>query len=391
MGSPSRKARCFEDRSRFTSALGPAAAEPVLPKKICSCSVAPNICFLKMTNDERFMRSALAEARKAVGRTSPNPAVGAVLVVQNRIVSRGHHRQAGNAHAEIECLRDLRGRVPKNATLYVTLEPCSTKGRTGACTDQIIRAGVHSVVIGATDPNPRHRGRGVEVLRDAGVEVRTGILAEECAILNEAFNKWIATGIPFVIAKCGMSLDGRLTRPKKESRWLTSATARRHAQTLRAQTDAILVGADTIRMDNPRLTVRRTSQHRQPARVVITRSGKIPGDAHVFTDRYAKNTRVYQNGTLPAILADLGAKNITSLMIEGGGRVLGQALDERLIDKVQIYVAPILTGGPIVSFGGRGADRAQDGARLERVRFEKIGPDICVTGYPKYGHAARKE
>jgi diaminohydroxyphosphoribosylaminopyrimidine deaminase / 5-amino-6-(5-phosphoribosylamino)uracil reductase len=343
-----------------------------------------------MSNDERFMRSALAEARKAVGRTSPNPAVGAVLVVQNRIIARGHHRQAGKPHAEIECLRNLRRKVPKNATLYVTLEPCSTKGRTGACTDQIIRAGVNSVVIGATDPNPRHRGRGVEVLRDAGVEVRTGVLAEECAVLNEAFNKWIATGIPFVIAKCGMSLDGRLTRPKKESRWLTSATARRHAQKLRAQIDAILVGADTIRIDNPRLTVRSASHPRQPARVIITRSGKIPRDAHVFTDRFAKNTCVYRNETLPAILADLGAKNITSLVIEGGGRVLGQALDERLIDKVQIYVAPILSGGPIVAFSGRGAGRTQDGAHLERVRFEKIGPDICVTGYPKYDRGPKE-
>ena len=270
----------------------------------------------------------------------------------------------------------------------MTLEPCSTKGRTGACTDQILRAGVKSIVIGATDPNPRHRGRGIEILRDAGIEVRTGVLAEECALLNETFNKWIATGIPFVIAKCGMSLDGRLTRPKKESRWLTSVTARRHAQTLRAQSDAVLVGADTIRIDNPRLTVRRASHHRQPVRVVLTRSGKIPGDAHVFTDRFAKNTRVYRNETLPAILADLGARNITSLIIEGGGRVLGQALDERLIDKVQIYVAPILTGGPIVAFGGRGALRTHHGAHLERVRFEKIGPDICVTGYPKYDRAA---
>jgi len=343
-----------------------------------------------MSNDERFMRSTLSEARKAVGQTSPNPAVGAVLVVRNRIVASGHHRQAGKPHAEIECLRDFRRKVPRDATLYVTLEPCSTKGRTGACTDQIIQAGVKSVVIGATDPNPRHRGRGVEILRDAGIEVRTGVLAEECAVLNEAFNKWIATGIPFVIAKCGMSLDGRLTRPKKESRWLTSATARRHAHTLRAQMDAILVGADTIRIDNPRLTVRSASHHRQPARIVITRSGKIPGDAHVFTDRFAKNTCVYRNETLPAILANLGAKKVTSVLIEGGGRVLGRALDERLIDKVRIYVAPILTGGPIVAFSGRGALRTRDSAHLERVKFEKIGRDICVTGYPKYDHTAKE-
>src|SRR2546427_7337389 len=234
-----------------------------------------------MNDDERFMRTALSEARKSFGQTSPNPAVGAVLVVGKRIVARGHHRQAGKPHAEIECLRNFRRKVPRSAMLYVTLEPCSTKGRTGACTDQILRAGVKSVVIGATDPNPRHRGRGIEILRDARIEVRTGVLAEECALLNEAFNKWIATGIPFVIAKCGMSLDGRLTRPEGEPRWITSATARRHTQTLRGQTDAILIGAETLRIDNPRLTVRGRGQVPQPMRVVMTRSGKLPQNARL--------------------------------------------------------------------------------------------------------------
>jgi diaminohydroxyphosphoribosylaminopyrimidine deaminase/5-amino-6-(5-phosphoribosylamino)uracil reductase len=343
---------------------------------------------LKMSNDERFMRSALSEARKSIGQTSPNPAVGAVLVVGNRIVARGHHRQAGYPHAEIECIRSFRRKVPKNAALYVTLEPCSTTGRTGACTDQIIRAGVKSVVIGATDPNPRHRGHGVEILRDAGIEVRTGVLAEECAELNESFNKWIATGIPFVIAKCGMSLDGRLTRPEGESRWITSAIARRHAQTLRGQTDAILIGAETLRIDNPRLTARGRRQLRQPVRVVMTRSGKLPRSARFFTDRFAKNSFVYRKMSLGVVLAELGQKKVTSVMIEGGGNLLGHALDERLIDKVQIYVAPIFTGGPIVAFGGRGAVRTHDAAHLERVKFEKIGPDICVTGYPKYDRAA---
>ena len=338
---------------------------------------------------ERFMRSALAEARKSIGQTSPNPAVGAVLVVGNRIVARGHHRRAGSPHAEIECLRSFRRKIPKNATLYVTLEPCSTRGRTGACTDEIIRAGVNSVVIGATDPNPRHRGRGIEILRSAGIEVRAGGLAEECAALNESFNKWIATGIPFVIAKCGMSLDGRLTRPEGEPRWITSATARRHTQTLRGQTDAILIGAETLRVDNPRLTVRGRRQVHQPMRVVMTRSGKLPRNARLFTDRFAKNSFVYRKMPLGVVLAELGQKEITSVMIEGGGDLLGHALDERLIDKVQIYVAPILTGGPIVAFGGRGAHRTHDGAHLERVKFEKIGPDICVTGYPKYDRGER--
>src|SRR5437588_8252061 len=260
---------------------------------------------------ERFMRSALAEARKCFGQTSPNPAVGAILVVGNRIIARGHHRRAGFPHAEIECLRSFRRKLPKNATLYVTLEPCSTRGRTGACTDEIIRAGVNSVVIGATDPNPRHRGRGLQILRDAGIEVKAGGLAEECAALNESFNKWIATGIPFVIAKCGMSLDGRLTRPEKESRWITSAAARRHAQMLRGQTDAILIGAETLRIDNPRLTVRGQRQVRQPVRVVITRSGKIPRHARFFTDRFAKNSFVYRKMALGVVLAELGQKKVT--------------------------------------------------------------------------------
>jgi diaminohydroxyphosphoribosylaminopyrimidine deaminase/5-amino-6-(5-phosphoribosylamino)uracil reductase len=337
---------------------------------------------------ELFMRSALSEARKSVGQTSPNPAVGAVLVIGNRIVARGHHRQTGFPHAEIECLRSYRRKVPKDATLYVTLEPCSTTGRTGACTDQIVGAGIKSVVIGANDPNPRHRGRGLQILREAGIKVTAGVLAEECAALNESFNKWIATGIPFVIAKCGMSLDGRLTRPERESRWITSATARRHAQILRAETDAILIGAETLRTDNPRLTVRGRRQIRQPVRVVMTRSGKLPRNARFFTDCFAKNSFVYRKMPLGVVLAELGQKKITSVLIEGGGDLLGHALDERLIDKVQIYVAPIFTGGPVVAFGGHGALRTHDSAHLERVKFEKIGPDICVTGYPKYDRAA---
>ena len=239
---------------------------------------------------EKPLTRDLREARKAVGHTSPNPAVGAVLFSRNCIVSRGYHRGPGLPHAEIDCLRKFKRDVPKDAVLYVTLEPCSSVGRTGACTDALIHAGVKSVVIGTMDPNPQHRGRAAEILRNAGIEVRFGILAEGCAVLNEAFNKWIATGIPFVIAKCGMSLDGRLTRPKKESRWLTSGAARRHAQQLRAQMDAILVGANTVRIDNPRLTVRDIRGVRQPLRVVLTRSGKLPPQARILTDRGAKRS-----------------------------------------------------------------------------------------------------
>jgi diaminohydroxyphosphoribosylaminopyrimidine deaminase/5-amino-6-(5-phosphoribosylamino)uracil reductase len=240
------------------------------------------------------------------------------------------------------------------------------------------------VVIGATDPNPRHRGRGLELLQSAGIEVRSGVLAEECAGLNEAFNKWIATGIPFVIAKCGMSLDGRLTRPKKEGRWITSAAARGHAQKLRVESDAILVGAETLRTDNPRLTRRGAGNSSQPIRVVITRSGKLPSRAHIFTDRHAKKSMVYRDLPLAAVLADLGKKDVVSLTIEGGGEVLGHALDQRLIDKVQIYIAPIFTGGGVPAFAGGGARSTSRSARLDRIGFERVGPDLCLTGYPKY-------
>ena len=339
-------------------------------------------------NDARFMRAALTEAAKGIGHTSPNPTVGAVLVIRNRIVARGHHRQAGLPHAEIECLRNFGRAIPKDAVLYVTLEPCSTVGRTAACTSEIVKAGIKTIVIGTIDVNPRHSGRGIELLRGAGIQVRVGVLEDECAALNEAFNKWIVTGRPFVTAKCGMSLDGRLTRPPDESRWITSSDARRHAQTLRSYVDAILVGAETLRTDNPRLTARGIGRARQPLRVVLTRSGKLPQSAHLFTDRFAKRTCVYRRKSLRFVLRELGRQNVTSVLIEGGGDVLGQAVDEKLIDKIQIYLGPIFTGGPIIAFPGRGAGRTENAARLERVRHGRIGHNLCITGYPNYSGTA---
>jgi diaminohydroxyphosphoribosylaminopyrimidine deaminase/5-amino-6-(5-phosphoribosylamino)uracil reductase len=331
--------------------------------------------------DEKFMRAALDEAKKALGLTSPNPAVGAVLVVDERIVSKGHHREAGRAHAEIECLRNFRAPVPPSARLYVTLEPCSTAGRTGPCTDAIIRARVKNVVIGATDVNPRHCGKGVLGLRNAGIKVREGICAEECMRLNETFNKWIVTGRPFVIAKCGMSLDGRLTRPTSEPRSITSYAARRDAHQLRARVDAVLVGAETVRSDNPRLTVRGVRGARQPWRVVLTRSGRLPRQGFLFSDKFAARTLIYQRKPLTAVLKDLGKRGITSVMIEGGGEVLGEAIDKRLIDKVQIYLGPILTGGPVIAFPGKGSNKTAEALRLSDVEFERIGESIRVAGY----------
>lgn len=334
------------------------------------------------------MRAALTEARKGSGQTSPNPAVGAVLVIGQRIVARGHHRAAGLPHAEIECLANVGAAAPKNAVLYVTLEPCSTIGRTPPCTSAILDAGIRNVVIGTIDVDPRNAGRGVKALEDAGVTVRAGVLAEECASLNEAFNKWIQTKQPFVIAKCGMSLDGRLTRPPGEERWLTSEASRAQANRLRAQVDAIIVGAETIRSDNPRLTVRNIAGARQPWRVVLTRSGRLPKDARVFTDRFADRTLVYRDRTLRAVLAELGARDVTSVLIEGGGDVLGQALDGRLIDRVQIYLAPLFTGGPNIALPGRGAGSTAGGLRLAHIEYQRIGPDIFVNGKATYGPAA---
>ena len=337
----------------------------------------------QQSTHEKFMRAALLQAKKGLGTTSPNPAVGAVLVSRNRIIARGHHRRAGGDHAEIDCLGKLDDPIPAEAVLYVTLEPCSTRGRTAPCANYIIQRGVRRVVIGAVDPNPKHRGRAIGLLHAARVDVRTSVLEDECTRLNEAFNKWIVTGEPFVIAKCGMSLDGYLTRPPGETRWLTSESSRTHAHQLRAVVDAILVGAETIRRDNPRLTVRKGPRRTQPWRVILTKSGRLPQNATIFRDSAKERTVVYRNRTLRAVLRDLGRREITSVLIEGGGDVLSQALDQRLIDKVQIYIAPLFTGGGVLAFGGKGAASTQQSLRLESPRYERIGQDICITSYPK--------
>ena len=336
---------------------------------------------MPIRDDDYFMAAALREARKGRGHTSPNPRVGAVLVVGGKIVARGHHERAGGPHAEIQCLTKFGKRLPRDAVLYVTLEPCSTIGKTGRCTDALIAAGLRQIVVGAIDPNPRHNGRGITKLQRAGMTVRTGVMEKECRELNESFNKWITTGRPFVIAKCGMSLDGRLVPPPGEGQWITSPASRRDAQQLRAQVDAILVGGETIRRDNPRLTVRGIMKATQPWRVIVTRSRKLPRNTRVLSDRWKEKTIVYRGKSLPAVLRDLGKRSVLSVMIEGGGHTLGQALDDRLIDKVQIYIGAVFTGGATIAFGGRGAGSTSEAARLERVSFTRIGQDVRVTGY----------
>ena len=330
------------------------------------------------------MRVAIAEARKGLGLTSPNPIVGAVLVRRGKVVARGHHRGAGKPHAEIECLRAFARRLPADATLYVTLEPCSTSGRTPPCTDALIASGLTRIVTGAIDPNPQHGGRGIELLRRAGVEIVHGVLADECSALNPSFNKWIRTQQPFVIAKCGMTLDGRLTRPPDEDRWITNARSRQHANRFRAEVDAILIGAETLRSDDPRLTVRSGARALQPWRIVLTRSGRLPKTAQLFSDEFAPRTRVFKAQPLSAVLDALGKEEITSVLIEGGGEILSQALDARLIDRFHIYLGPIMSGGPTLAFGGMGAAATAGAVRLRDVRYEQIATDVLVIASAEY-------
>jgi diaminohydroxyphosphoribosylaminopyrimidine deaminase/5-amino-6-(5-phosphoribosylamino)uracil reductase len=330
--------------------------------------------------DIKFLKAALVEAEKGRGQTHPNPAVGAVVVKNGKILARGWHHAAGCPHAEIEALRgakkssDLRG-----ATLYVTLEPCSTHGRTPPCTQAIIDAGIRRVVYGARDPNPRHAGRADRILKKAGVSVTSGILEGECALLNESWNKWIATGLPFVVAKAGMSLDGCIASPPGR-RWITTEESRLDAMKLRAGCGAVLVGGETVRADNPRLTIRGIESASQPWRVVWTRSGKFPRKRHLFTDEFRDNTLVYKNVPLREVLKDLAVKGVEKVLIEGGGRTLGEAMDERLVDRVVFYVAPLLLGGGVPAIAGRGAGSNADGIRLADVTYQKIGSDLKIEG-----------
>lgn len=338
---------------------------------------------IPMTTDNDFMRLALTEAKRGVGLTSPNPVVGAVIISGGRVIGRGWHQAAGCPHAEIEAIAAVRGRRSlRDATLYVTLEPCSTTGRTPPCTIAIIDAGFARVVYGATDPNPRHAGRAKALLLQAGVKVTTGVLAEECEALNPAWNKWIATGLPFVTAKAGMSLDGRIA-PVPGSKWITSTKSRADAMRLRATCDAVLVGGGTIRADNPRLTLRGFPGAVNPLRVVWTKSGRLPKTSRIFADRFSDRTRIFVGVSLRKCLKALAAEGVQSVLIEGGGRVLGEAFDKGLVDRVVFYIAPVVIGGPVPAVGGRGAGSIEEGWRLQNPEFFQVGPDLRVSGMVK--------
>jgi diaminohydroxyphosphoribosylaminopyrimidine deaminase / 5-amino-6-(5-phosphoribosylamino)uracil reductase len=340
-----------------------------------------------MMSDEYFMQLALAEGAKGVGLTSPNPPVGAVIVRDGEVISSGWHKKSGELHAEREAIKnaghgvDLRG-----ATIYVTLEPCSTCGRTGACTDAIIEAGFGRVVYGARDVNPSHAGAADEILKAAGIEVFSGVQEEECEYLIRGFSKRMTSELPWVIAKTAMSLDGRITRPDGEGQWLTGAEARAEAHRIRAEVDAIVVGGKTVRKDNPSLTVRGDAfrvEKVQPWRVVLTQSGRenLPLDAVVFTDEFKDRTLVHEDMRLGESLRILAQRGCNVVLLECGGILMRQFLEQGLVDEVAVFFAPILSGGGDFGFGV--GEHLEKSLALEMMQLKQLGDDVLLRGVVK--------
>jgi diaminohydroxyphosphoribosylaminopyrimidine deaminase/5-amino-6-(5-phosphoribosylamino)uracil reductase len=372
------------------------------------------------------MRLALQLARRAYGATSPNPMVGAVLVAGGRIIGRGWHHRAGEPHAEIEALRDAqkRGNNVKGATLYVTLEPCCTHGRTPPCTEAIKSAGIKRVVAGAIDPNPQHRGRAFGILRRAGIAVVQGVMAEECERLNEAFNHWIVRRTPFVTVKAGMTLDGKIATAAGESRWITGERARAHGMKLRQGADAILVGINTVLADDPSLTVRdpssevrsleREAHSAQPAglshqlrRIVLDAMGRTPLEAKVASDKYACLTMIVVSELAPKrrvaalakrvrvmvapgsdgkinlrwLLKKLGSEAVTSMLVEGGGEVNASFLLPALAQRIAFFYAPMVLGGRDSrrAVAGEGARTLAESLSLTDLEWRRVGLDWLLS------------
>lgn len=308
--------------------------------------------------DAHWMELALGEARKGVGRTAPNPPVGALVVRDGRMLGSGWHRAAGRPHAEREALaaavRDHGAAAVRGATVFVTLEPCSSHGRTPPCTEALIEAGVARVVYACADRDPRHLGRAAGILEQAGIEVLAGVGEDAALELLRPFFRVRETGLPWVLWKCAMSVDGRLTRPPGEGQWLTGETARADVQRLRAQVDAILTSGATVRADRPQLTIRVSELldgRQQPWRVVVTdRPESLPADALLFTDEWRDRTLMRPGGDLAGVLRGLVAEQgVLSVLVEAGGRMAATLFAAGLIDEVVVYVAPRVCGGPVAA------------------------------------------
>jgi diaminohydroxyphosphoribosylaminopyrimidine deaminase/5-amino-6-(5-phosphoribosylamino)uracil reductase len=363
------------------------------------------------------MARALELAWQGRGWTSPNPMVGAVVVKDGQIVGEGFHPQAGKPHAEVFAL-DAAGEQARGATLYVTLEPCAHHGRTPPCVEKVLACGVARVVVAIEDPNPLVAGRGIQALRDAGVVVEQGCLAREALLANERFFKYIRTKRPFVAIKTGMSMDGKIATASGESQWITSEYSRGHVQTLRATYDAIMVGVNTVVQDNPHLTCRLPGG-RQPLKVIIDSLARTPVNANIFSkpagglpsrantlicvgskapeDRlralravgaeilvcpdagFSSDTHV----DLARLMGLLGRREITSILLEGGGTLNAAALDAGIVDKLYVFVAPKLIGGvgAPTMVEGSGVTLLEEAVHLYRMTATSMGGDILLEAY----------
>lgn len=359
--------------------------------------------------DERYMRMALRLALKGAGRTSPNPMVGGVLVRGGKIVGTGYHRRAGDDHAEIVALKQA-GKRARGATLYLNLEPCNHVGRTPPCTLSLIRSGIKAVMVGMVDPNPLVSGKGIRRLRQAGVQVRSGLLEKECRKLNEAFIKYITRRIPFVVLKLAASLDGRIATSTGESQWITGEAARMHVHRWRNQVDGVVVGVDTVLADNPRLTCR-IPGGRDPWRIVVDRRLRIQRTARLLRQRGVGKTLVVTGTAAPAkkvkeiertgaqvlrlpgrgrwipfasLLKRLGRMGLLSVMIEGGATTAARALAEGVVDKIIFFYGPKIIGGDGRSMvDALGIKRMNRCKTISDMEIKKFGQDLMVSGYLK--------
>ncbi|RIX53436.1 bifunctional diaminohydroxyphosphoribosylaminopyrimidine deaminase/5-amino-6-(5-phosphoribosylamino)uracil reductase RibD [Paenibacillus nanensis] len=365
---------------------------------------------LDVLNDEYYMSLALEMAAKAAGQTGINPVVGCVVVKEGRIVGIGTHLKRGEGHAEVHALK-MAGAEAEGATVYVTLEPCSHHGKTPPCCERIIEAKASRVVVAAADPNPVVSGRGIERLRENGIVVDVGLLADKARLMNEKFNKYITTKLPFVTLKTASTLDGKIAAETGHSKWVTGAAAREQTHTLRHQHDAIMVGIGTALADDPMLTTRAVVPAIHPVRIIVDSKLRLPLSAKVVTDRSAPTIVLTTQGSdeakkrqleeagvtvipcgegaevdLRAAMKELGGREIGSILLEGGGKLNGAMLDAGLIDKMVLFFAPKLIGGDQapVSFSFPGRPKMSDAIVLEHVQVEMAGDDICVTGYPRY-------
>ena len=360
--------------------------------------------------DEQLMARAISLARNGLGRTSPNPLVGAVIVRDGRIVAEGWHRKAGTPHAEIHAL-NMAGELARGATVYVSLEPCAHYGRTGPCARALVEAGVSRVVVAMTDPNPKVAGKGIAILQEAGIEVTTGVLEQEARQLNEVFLKWMTTGLPFVALKTAMTLDGKIATAAGQSQWITNEASRYETHRLRDVYDGILVGINTALADNPALTTRlKEYPGRNPVRIVVDSRARLPLESKLVTDGAARTIVAVTAGApadrlealrsagaevivagsgdqvdMHSLMEQLGAMKISSVLVEGGGSVNFSLLQAGLVDRVYAFIAPKLVGGrdaltPVEGEGFQELDRAVE---LENIQLRQLGSDVLLTGIVK--------